>query len=225
MQRWTSKTFLLIAACLACTAFVSTVSFTLPGNDAGHAPEQPIAYSHRLHAGELGIDCQYCHFAAERSPVAGIPPASLCMNCHTSVTAARDTVEAEKKAAEKEGRPPRTIISPELRKLYNALALDDERKPIPGRKPEPLRWQRVHDLPDFVAFDHRVHVNRGVACQACHGAVQTMERVSQVSTLTMGWCVECHRLNNTTGKSAVEPGFNHPRVDGHVTTDCAACHY
>jgi hypothetical protein len=225
MQRWTSKTFLLIAGCVACTAFVSTVSLTLPGNDAGHAPEQPIAYSHRLHAGELGIDCQYCHFAADKSPVAGIPPAALCMNCHNSVTARSDAVEAEKKLAEKEGRLARTIISPELKKLYNALALDDERKPIPGRKPEPLRWQRVHDLPDFVAFDHRVHVSRGVACQSCHGAVETMERVQQVSTLSMGWCVECHRLNNRDGKGAVEAGFNHPRVDGHVSTDCAACHY
>src|SRR5512135_1887703 len=88
----------------------------LPGNQQGYEPVQPIAYSHRLHAGELQIQCQYCHFGADKSRHAGIPPASVCMNCHKFVTAPLGAVRAEDEQAKKEGRPPRRIVSPELAK-------------------------------------------------------------------------------------------------------------
>ncbi len=186
------------------------------GNREGYAPEQPIAYSHRLHAGELGIDCQYCHNAADRSRYAGIPPASTCMNCHQSVTATRAATRAEEQAAEKEGRAPRRVVSPELRKLYDALALDDQLRPDSTKRPRPITWTRVHELPAFVYFSHQAHVHAGVDCQTCHGPIRSMDRVRQVKSLSMGWCVACHREVNAKG------------VNGqpvHASTDCATCHY
>jgi len=219
------KIFVGCAGVLGLVFLISGTDVHLPGDHTGFSPEQPIAYSHALHAGELGIDCLYCHYGARSSPVAGIPPASVCMNCHKAVTARWDDVLQEKALAKQEGREPRRIISPELRKLYDALGLDDNLEPRPGVEPRPIQWVRVHDLPDYVAFDHRVHVARGVECQTCHGPVETMERIRQESSLSMGWCIECHRINSPQGEGALPPGLGHPRVNPHVTTDCAACHY
>jgi hypothetical protein len=179
--------------------------FHLPGNHQGYEPVQPIAYSHRLHAGELQIQCQYCHFGADKSRHAGIPPAGVCMNCHRFVTAPLGAVRAEDDLAEKEKRPPRSVVSPELRKLYDA---------VNGARP--ITWTRIHSLPDFVYFDHRPHVNAGVACQQCHGPVESMERVRQVSDLSMGWCVNCHRDANRTGIAG-------RRVN--ASTNCSTCHF
>jgi len=188
----------------------------LPRDNRGFEPEQPIAFSHRLHAGELSIDCLYCHTGAERSRHAGVPPASTCMNCHRLVTASWGAIRAEDRAAKKENRKPRPIVSAELRKLYDYLALDEQLKPRPDAQPQPIPWVRVHDLPDFVYFDHRAHVNAGVDCQRCHGEVQTMERVRQVESLNMGWCVNCHRQVN-------EQGVKGQPV--HAPLDCATCHF
>lgn len=179
--------------------------FHLPGNQQDYEPVQPIAYSHRLHAGELQIQCQYCHFGADRSRHAGTPPASVCMNCHRFVRAPLGAVRAEDALAEKERRAPRPVVSAELRKLYDAVEQ--------GR---PIAWTRVHSLPGFVYFDHRAHVNAGVACQQCHGPVESMERVRQVSDLSMGWCVNCHRDANRTGIAG-------RRVN--ASTNCSTCHY
>jgi hypothetical protein len=179
--------------------------FRLPGNNQGYEPVQPIAYSHRLHAGELQIQCQYCHFGADKSRHAGIPPASVCMNCHKFVTASVGAMRAEDELAEKEQRSPRPVVSAELRKLYDAVEH--------GR---PIAWTRIHSLPDFAHFDHRPHVNAGVACQQCHGPVETMERVRQVADLSMGWCVNCHRDADRTGVLG-------KRVDASI--NCSTCHY
>ena len=172
--------------------------FRLPGNQQGYEPVQPIAYSHRLHAGELQIDCLYCHSGAETSRHAGIPAENVCMNCHKFVTATIGAVRAEDAAASREKRAPRQIVSAELQKLIASV-----------RERRPVEWTKVHNLPDFVYFDHRAHVGAGVACQTCHGPVETMERVRQASTLSMGWCVNCHRTGTKTAAS----------------TDCATCHY
>lgn len=187
-----------------------------PGNHQGYEPEQPIAYSHRLHAGELAIPCQYCHTGAETSRHATIPSANICMNCHRSVTAPWSAIQAEHEQAKAEGRKARPVVSPEIRKLYDALGLDERGAPDPARGPQPIRWTRVHRLPDFATFDHRAHVGAGVACQTCHGPVETMERVRQFSDLSMGWCVNCHRdaaANGVNGRPAA------PSVD------CSACHH
>lgn len=171
--------------------------FRLPGNHQDYEPVQPIAYSHRLHAGELQMDCLYCHSGAETSRHAGIPAASVCMNCHKFVTAPLGAIRAEDELAAKEKRAPRQIVSPELQKLLDSV-----------RTGQPVAWTRVHNLPDHVYFDHRAHVNAGVTCQTCHGPVETMERVRQASTLGMGWCVDCHREKKVAR-----------------LLDCATCHY
>ena len=128
--------------------------------DVGYRPKQPVPYSHKLHVGELGLDCRYCHAVVERSPVAGIPPTRLCMNCHTTVK--RD--------------------SPELAPVRDSLTFDI-----------PLRWLRVHDLPEYAYFDHSAHLHAGIGCSSCHGRIDTMEVVRQVETLSMKWCLDCHR--------------------------------
>ena len=189
-------------------------SVHLPGNDKGYSPGQPIAYSHRLHAGDLEIPCLYCHSAAEKSRHAGVPAASICMNCHKFVTAPLDAVRFEEQNATAEGRQPRPVVSPELRKLYDAFALGENLEPTSGQR-QPIEWVRVHRNPDHVYFDHRVHVNGGVDCRRCHGAVETMERVSQEESLSMGWCLGCHR-HEGRGKTGDEKA---------PSTDCAGCHY
>jgi len=191
-------------------------SYHLPDNHQDYEPEQPIAFSHRLHAGEMAIDCRYCHSGADKSRHAGIPAASICMNCHKFVTAPIGAIRAEDRKAEEEQRSPEPVVSPELAKLYDAMGLSDTLEPNPGKEAEGIAWVKIHNLPDYVYFDHRAHVSAGVACQTCHGSVETMERVRQVESLAMGWCVNCHRQVNQIG------------VQGKpvkASTDCSACHY
>jgi hypothetical protein len=128
--------------------------------DVGYAPVQPVPYSHALHAGELGIDCRYCHTNVETSAHAAIPPTQTCMNCHTNI---RGT--SSKLAPVRES---------------NATGM-------------PVRWVRVHDLPDYVYFNHSAHVSRGVGCVTCHDRVDKMDVVYQAQKLSMGWCLDCHR--------------------------------
>jgi hypothetical protein len=128
--------------------------------DTGYSPEQPVPFSHALHAGEMGIDCRYCHTTVEAAAHAAVPSTSICMNCHKQIA-----TDSEK-------------LLP-VRQSYAT------KRPIP--------WVRVHDLPDFVYFDHSAHVTRGIGCSSCHGRVDKMEQVTQVETLRMGWCLRCHR--------------------------------
>lgn len=188
----------------------------LPGVQTGYEPDQPIAFSHRLHAGELGVDCLYCHFASEKSRHAGIPALSTCMNCHRFITATRAAVREEDLKAKKEGRPPRPVFSPEISKIYRALALDEKGRPRADATTEPVAWVRVHNLPDFVYFDHRPHVAAGVACQECHGPVETMERLRQAGSLSMGFCLNCHRTRQGLSLAGRPVA---PR------TDCSTCHF
>ena len=240
---------------IVCVAFglmalaPNLASVRLPGNQIGYEPTQPIAFSHRLHAGELQVSCVYCHSGAERSRHAGIPAANVCMNCHRFVTAAMGAVRAEDEQARNEKRTSRLIVSSEIQKIYDAvgfvpstqspgvnqtqgrpMAIDGDHRPT-----TPIAWIKVHNLPDFVYFDHRPHVNAGVSCQTCHGPVETMERVRQVQDLSMGWCVNCHRgvdRAGITGKgdfiSAPSPAASGPKPVTHrvyASTDCQTCHY
>src|SRR5262245_54988219 len=148
------------------------------GIDKGYSPTQPIAFSHRRHAGESRIPCLYCHYAATRSQHAGIPAASVCMNCHSLLT----------------------TQTAEIQKLRESVL---QRRGI--------RWVKVHNLPDFVHFDHQRHVQAAVACQTCHGLVEQMVRVRQEMPLTMGWCLGCHDTRSVG--------------DGGERTDCVRCHY
>lgn len=131
------------------------------GIQQGYAPDQPIKFSHKLHAGMYEIDCNYCHTGVNKGKSATIPSVNICMNCHNVIK----------------------TNSPEIKKLWKAV-----------EKNEPIKWVRVHNLPDLAYFNHAQHVNVGkIECETCHGAIKEMEVVQQHSTLTMGWCINCHR--------------------------------
>jgi len=211
------RTALLAGLAFGCAFLIYHWNdFYWTGNQQSYEPVQPIAFSHQLHSGKLQIACLYCHSGAEKSRHAGIPAAGVCMNCHRLVTASRETVIEEYQKAQQERRPARPVISAELQKLYDALGLDEKLQRDPAKKTAAIAWVRVHNLPAFSCFDHRPHVTAGVACQECHGPVETTERVRQVGDLSMGWCVNCHRETGRTGVSGknVRP-----------STDCASCHY
>ncbi len=217
MQQRVISIVLVIGLCFGLSLLVSAMSaWRMPDNQQGYAPEQPIAYSHRVHAGELGIQCVFCHSAAESSRYAGIPSSDVCMKCHRYVTAPFDEMQQELKLADEEGRTPKTIVSPELKKLYAFLALDENLQPIEGASPQSIPWVRVHNLPDYVCFNHQAHVTSGVTCQTCHGPVESMGRVRQHATLLMGWCVNCHRDSTRDGING---------RDVQATTDCSVCHH
>jgi hypothetical protein len=135
--------------------------------DVGYQPRQPVAYSHKFHAGELGIDCRYCHNTVEEAAHAAIPPASTCMNCHQLV---KSTIAGGPKEAR-------------LAKVKEAY--EDPNKP--------LNWVRVHQLADYAYFNHAPHVAAGVGCAECHGRVDQMVVVEMKEPLSMGWCLDCHR--------------------------------
>lgn len=148
------------------------------GDEVAHyKPEQPIKFDHTLHAGadNLAINCQYCHSGAEKSKHAGIPSTNVCMNCHKSVDTGKKTGTAE------------------IAKIYAAVGWDPATQSYTGKE-EPIRWVKVHNLPDHVFFSHAQHVAVGqLECQECHGPVDTeMDVVEQWSPLTMGWCIDCH---------------------------------
>lgn len=180
----------------------------LPENDQGYQPEQPIAFSHALHSGELAISCLYCHHGAERSPVAGLPALGTCMGCHKVVKKRRDAREPSEDLA------LLTRAYEDAGQRANENAIEDASVPASS----PLAWVRVHNLPEHVKFDHRVHVGNGINCIECHGDVARVERIGQQAPLTMGWCIQCHRQDG-------EQAPAHWKNRAGATLDCAACHY
>ncbi len=195
------------------------VAFDTIGVAQGYQPEQPIAYSHKIHAGENGIDCNYCHSGARHSKTAGIPSANVCMNCHTYINEGTQTGTTE------------------INKIYAAVGFDPEtRTYIEGYEKKPIKWIKIHNLPDLVYFNHSQHVNAGnQECQTCHGAIEEMDVVEQHSPLTMGWCIDCHR---ETEVDTDNPYYEHmnekwaDKFDGEKITvekiggtECGKCHY
>lgn len=172
--------FLLLASGYFVYGFLMQV-----GVDQNYEPIQPIHYSHKIHAGDNEINCKYCHSAARVSKNAGIPSLNVCMNCHKNISeVAETTATAEHSKAFYDG---------EIQKLYDAVGWDKTKQAYTG-KTKPVKWVRIHNLPDFVYFNHSQHVSvAGVECQTCHGPVQEFEIMKQYSKLTMGWCVDCHR--------------------------------
>jgi Cytochrome c7 and related cytochrome c len=154
----------LVLAGVTCTTVVLSAPMlfvrTQYGTQQGDPVVQPVDFDHRHHTRDDGIDCEYCHFQADRSRYAGVPPTELCMGCHAQVW---------------NDSPLLAVV----RQSYFDKT--------------PIRWARVHQLPDFVRFDHSVHVNKGVGCESCHGRVDLMAAVYQVEPLTMEFCLDCHR--------------------------------
>lgn len=175
--------FLLLAAGYFAFGYMMQI-----GVDQGYAPVQPIHFSHKIHAGDNQIDCNFCHSSARKSKTSGIPSLNVCMNCHKNISeVAPETATAEYSKEFYDG---------EIAKLYDAVGWDVAEQQYTG-KTEPVKWVRIHNLPDFAYFNHSQHVTvAGVACQTCHGEVQEMEVVGQFAPLTMGWCIDCHRQTN-----------------------------
>ena len=191
------------------------------GVHQGYQPEQPIKYSHQLHAGTLKINCQYCHFGAYKSKNASIPSLNVCMNCHNYITAS-DKYNGE--------------TSPEIAKIYKALDYDPQTKTY-GDNPKPIQWIRIHNLPDLAYFNHSQHVKvAGIRCQECHGPIQGMKEVYQYAPLTMKWCINCHKTRDVNYKGnayydkiiaahdQMKKGVQvTPAVLGGI--ECGKCHY
>lgn len=172
--------FLLLAGAYFVYGYLMQI-----GVDQNYEPIQPIHYSHRIHAGSNGIDCKYCHSSARVSKSAGIPSLNVCMNCHKNISEVSDTTATPEHS--------KAFYDGEIQKLYKAVGWDKDNQQYTG-KTEPVKWVRIHNLPDFVYFNHSQHVTvAGIECQTCHGPVQTYELQKQFAPLTMSWCIDCHR--------------------------------
>lgn len=168
------------------------------GNNQGYAPDQPIPFSHKIHAGDNNIPCMYCHAGVEKTKHATVPSMNVCMNCHSVV------------------KPD----SPWIKKL----------KEMVNEKKEPFHWVKVNNLPDFVHFNHKRHVTKGIACETCHGDVKKMSVVRQDKSLNMGWCLDCHRGVTspahllTSASPSGDPAKGIP-PHGIAPTSCYTCHH
>ncbi len=189
--------------------FLVAYGFSPVTTDVGYEPVQPVPFSHRIHAGQLGMDCRYCHNTVERAAKAAIPPTQTCFNCHTQIHK----------------------HSPNLKPLWESYETGN-----------PMQWVRVHDLPDYAYFSHTAHVTRGVSCVECHGRSDKMDVVYQHETLSMGWCLQCHRdpearVRDPALVTNLAWGFDREeeerREDGHKwielnqlkpSENCSTCH-
>ena len=190
------------------------------GVTTNYAPAQPIEFSHKVHAGMNGIDCNYCHHTARDSKHAGIPSLNVCMNCHTYISEGTNTGTAE------------------IQKIYDAVGFDPaSRTYIEGYEQKPIEWIRIHNLPDHAYFNHSQHVVAGgLECQDCHGPVEEMDVLYQYSELTMGWCVESHRetevqMEGNNYYTHLHEQLKEKYKGEKITVDkmggleCAKCHY
>lgn len=172
--------FLLLASAYFAYGWMMQI-----GVDQGYEPIQPIHYSHRIHAGDNEIDCKYCHSSARESKHSGIPSLNVCMNCHKNIAEVSESTATEEYSKE--------FYDGEIQKLYEAVGWDNAEQKYTGVT-KPVKWVRIHNLPDFVYFNHAQHVTvGGIECQTCHGPVEEYELQKQFAPLTMGWCINCHR--------------------------------
>ncbi len=182
-------------------------------------PTQPIAFSHKVHAGDNAINCQYCHSGVEKSKTAGIPSVNICMNCHKGISSGPNTGTTE------------------IAKIYEAAGWDPDKAEY-SKPQKPIQWVKVHNLQDFVYFSHQQHVKVGKQdCANCHGDIKEMTTAKQVSPLTMGWCIDCHRKTEVPGmkdnpyyeslhKKLAEKYKGQPiTVDKMGGIECGKCHY
>jgi len=188
------------------------------GVQQNYQPRQPIAFSHKIHAGQFEIDCKYCHTGVMKGKQANIPSPNMCMNCHSQIRTGTLTGESE------------------IKKIYTAVGYDPDKGEYSGVT-KPIQWVRIHNLPDLAYFNHSQHVNvAGVQCETCHGPIKEMEVVKQYSLLTMGWCINCHRQTdvNTKGNAYYDklmqlhdPNNNGKKVKVEELggLECGKCHY
>ena len=223
--RWLNK-FLPLAGLLLLAGGGYAGTLFLGATDpktlnTGYQPTQPVPFSHKIHAGELKMDCRYCHTSVDKAAHASVPPTSTCINCHSPMGA--------------DGSAP--VLSAVHSTSAKLRAVHES-----WESGESIPWVRIHRLPDFVYFNHSAHVNRGVSCVTCHGRIDTMEKVYQAKELSMAWCIECHSnpapnirpvdlvtkldwepaegegTREEIGRQLVEEKGIHPK------TNCAVCH-
>ncbi|MBW2962458.1 cytochrome c3 family protein [Mesonia aestuariivivens] len=203
------------------------------GVDQGYAPVQPIHYSHRIHAGDNEIECKYCHSSARVSKTSGVPSLNVCMNCHKSISEVADASSPNTSVTEEYSKE---FYDGEIAKLYDAVGWDPSTQSYTGES-KPVKWVRIHNLPDFAYFNHSQHVSvAGVMCQECHGPVEEMEIMRQYAPLTMGWCINCHRKTNVK----MEGNEYYEKIHDELSkkygvetltaaqmgaTECGKCHY
>ncbi|MFO0940640.1 MAG: cytochrome c3 family protein [Pirellulales bacterium] len=227
--RWTNKFLPVLGILLLAGGGYAGTLFLAATDDKtinpGYQPTQPVPFSHKIHAGELKMDCRYCHIGVDKAAAASVPPTATCINCHSP---------------DMDGKGPQFAAvrhdSTKLRAVHESWKSKEDSVP----------WIRIHRLPDFVFFNHSAHVNRGVSCVECHGRIDTMEKVYQAKELSMAWCIECHNdptarlrpLDQVTNLSwEPEEGKTREQVgkeirekfeaDGnavHPRTNCAVCH-
>ena len=197
------------------------------GVDQGYQPVQPIHFSHKIHSGDNKIDCKYCHSSARVSKHSGIPSVNICMNCHKSIYEYNGEVTDEYS---------KEFYDAEIQKIYAAAGWDDVDQQYTGET-QPIKWVRIHNLPDFAYFNHSQHVSvAGIECQTCHGPVEEMEIMYQYSSLTMGWCINCHRETNVKVKDNEYYTKIHDQLSKKYGVDqltaaqmggleCGKCHY
>jgi len=230
---WRHKTVLALAAITFFLAggYLTTKAAIGLGRNKDYQPVQPIFYSHKVHAGINQINCLYCHGSAQDGRHANIPSVNICMNCHQAISEYKGEKIYTEEGKEVNG-------SDEIKKLYDFAGY------TPGQawdasKAKPIEWVRVHNLPDYVYFNHSQHIKAGkVQCQTCHGEVTKMDEVKQFSELSMGWCINCHRETkvqfNDNGFYSIYKKFHEDIKNGKLDsvtvekiggTECQKCHY
>ena len=229
-----SQPFIVMATIVVAVFLIQQLYYGLMsvGVSQGYQPAQPIAFSHKIHAGDNKVDCNYCHSSARHSAHSGIPSANVCMNCHRYIDGSEIVNESTGQLKYNGER------SPEIAKIYDAIGWDPEARAYQENYEEkPIKWVRIHNLPDLAYFNHAQHVSAGqIECQTCHGPIEEMEEVYQYSSLTMGWCINCHRETQvqleTNGYYAeLHDKLKEKYGDEPITVEkiggleCGKCHY
>ena len=234
-----NKTYLMIGILVLFTfgGYMTINAAMNLGRMDGYQPEQPIYYSHKVHAGTNQISCLYCHGGAQDSKHANVPSVNVCMNCHMAIKEYKGEPIFRENGLQVNG-------TAEIQKLYNYAGWNPDTKKYdrPGKQ---IEWVKIHNLPDHVYFNHSQHVKVGKQnCQTCHGNIQEMPEVYQFSDLSMGWCVNCHRetkvdfYNKGTGEGnkfySIYEKFHNDIQSGKLDsvtvekiggTECQKCHY
>jgi mono/diheme cytochrome c family protein len=233
---WKNKAYIAMGVVLLFLVggYYTTMGAINLGRSKDYQPEQPIYYSHKVHAGVNQINCLYCHNGAQEGKHSNIPSVNVCMNCHMSINEYKGEKMYREDGTEVNG-------TAEIQKLYKYAGFEPG-KPWDASKAKPIEWIKIHNLPDHVYFNHSQHVKAGkVECQTCHGEIQKMGEVKQFSDLSMGWCINCHRETKVqfkdngfysiyekyhaelkNGKLDSTKGITVEKIGG---TECQKCHY
>lgn len=233
---WRNKSYIAVITVVLFVigGYLTSKGAMALGRSKDYQPDQPIFYSHKVHAGVNQISCQYCHIGVYQGKQATIPSVNVCMNCHMAITEYTGEQLYNAEGDKVDG-------SAEIKKLHKYAGYESG-KPWDATKAKPIEWTRLHNLPDHVYFNHSQHVKAGqVACQTCHGEIQKMDEVKQFSDLSMGWCINCHRETKVQFKDngfySIYEKFHEDLKNGKIDsakgitvekiggTECQKCHY